>query len=350
MNEQYTPMQRVLTALSHKEPDRIPFLLGLTLHGAKETGLTIKDYFSHPDHVTAGQLQLQAKYQDDGVYGFYYAAAEILPWGGEIIFSEDGPPNSGRPPLLDLESILKLKAPSYRDAPVLMHTIETIRQLKHQLGETIPIFGVAISPFSLPVLQLGFDHYFDIMSERHDLFDRLMELNQAYCIEWANAQLEAGATAIVYFDPVSSPTIVPRIEYLRTGFQIAKKVIPQIKGAVAVHFASGNTFGIVNDVVDSGALVVGVSSKEDLAELKKVTAGRIGIIGNLNAIRMRRWTPAETEAEVKFAIASAGPGGGFVLSDNHGEIPWQVPDEVLFAIAENVRKWGQYPLTWIHQK
>ena len=54
----------------------------------------------------------------------------------------------------------------------------------------------------------------------------------------------------------------------------------------------------------------------------------------------------EAEAAVKDAIARAGPGGGYVLSDNHGEIPWQVPDEVLMALSEAVHKWGRYPLDW----
>jgi uroporphyrinogen decarboxylase len=50
---------------------------------------------------------------------------------------------------------------------------------------------------------------------------------------------------------------------------------------------------------------------------------------------------------VKGAIASAGPGGGFILCDNHGEIPCQVPDDVLLAISVAVHKWGRYPLTWV---
>ena len=61
---------------------------------------------------------------------------------------------------------------------------------------------------------------------------------------------------------------------------------------------------------------------------------KLTVLGNLNGIEMRRWTPAQAEAIVKEAIVKAGPGGGFILSDNHGEIPWQVPDEVLAAISK----------------
>jgi len=38
-------MQRVLTTLSHNEPDRVPLFLLLTMHGAKELGMSIKDIF-----------------------------------------------------------------------------------------------------------------------------------------------------------------------------------------------------------------------------------------------------------------------------------------------------------------
>lgn len=47
------------------------------------------------------------------------------------------------------------------------------------------------------------------------------------------------------------------------------------------------------------------------------------------------------------AIAKAGPGGGFMLSDHHGEVPWQVPEEVLLSISEAVHKRGNYALDWV---
>ena len=62
-------------------------------------------------------------------------------------------------------------------------------------------------------------------------------------------------------------------------------------------------------------------------------AGKLTLLGNLNGVTMRRWTAEQAEAEVKAAIAAAAPGGGFILADNHGEIPFQVPDEVLHAIG-----------------
>jgi uroporphyrinogen decarboxylase len=59
---------------------------------------------------------------------------------------------------------------------------------------------------------------------------------------------------------------------------------------------------------------------------------------------MRRWTTEQAREQVRTAIKKAAPGGGFILSDNHGEIPYQVPDEVLHAISDAVREFGTYPI------
>ena len=226
---------------------------------------------------------------------------------------------------------------------------ETSEWMGHRpaLPDTVPIIGVAVSPFSLPVMQMGFDRYLELIHEQPERFARLMKVNEAFCVEWANAQLAAGATAICYFDPVSSPTIVPRELFLKTGHAVAMRTLPRIKGPTAYHVASGRALSIVGDIAATGTAVLGVSALEDLATLKAAAAGRVTLLGNLNGIEMRHWTSAQAENAVKRSIAAAGRGGGFILADNHGEIPWQVPDEVLLSVREAVDRWGRYPLDWI---
>lgn len=342
-----TSMQRVLTAMSHREPDQVPVFLLTTMHGAKELGLSIRDYFSRPEHVVEGQMRLLEKFRSDCVTSFHYASVEVEAFGGETIFIDNGPPNAGEPVIRRSLYIDDLKPPRVEDSAGLVRGLETIRGLKDRLGDTVPIIGVAISPFSLPVMQLGFDRYIELIYEEPQRFERLMAINQAFCVEWANAQLAAGATAIGYFDPISSTTNIPRELYLKTGYRIAKETLSRIKGPAAVHLASGRGLRISQDIVSSGAAAVGVSTLEDLAEWKAAVGDKLTLLGNLNGIEMRRWTAAQAEQEVKQAIAKAARGGGFVLADNHGEIPWQVSDEVLLAIRDAVERWGKYPLDWV---
>jgi uroporphyrinogen decarboxylase len=342
-----TSAQRLGSALGHQEGDRVPFLLPAVLHGARELGLSIKEYFSRAEYVAEGQLRIREKYRHDAVVGFMYGAVDAEAWGCEVIFRDDGPPNSGEPICKTPEQIRQLIPPKIEDATCLQRVLELIRILKARVGDDAPVMGCVISPFSLPVMQLGFDHYLDLIYDQPALFTRLMQLNEEFCVSWANAQIAAGAGVIYYFDPVSSPTIIPREKYLQTGFPIAKRVIPRIHGGVAIGFASGLGLPILDLVMQTGAVGVSASAMEDLAAVKDACRGRLAVMGNLNAIEMRRWTPAQAETEVKTAIAKAGRGGGFILTDNHGEIPWQVSDDILLAISDAVHTWGHYPLKWI---
>jgi len=341
-----TSLQRVLTTLGHKEPDRVPLFLLVTMHGAKELGLSIREYFSRPETVVEGQLRLRKKYRHDCIYNFFYAPVEVEAWGGEVLYYDDGPPNSGTPFIRKFDDIKSLPLPKAGETPCLVKVLKAHEMMKAKVGDEVPIIGVVMSPFSLPVMQMGFDKYIQLMYEHPGLFEHLMKVNEEFCVDWANAQLNAGASAICYFDPVSSTTVIPREKYLQTGFQIAKRTIARIKGPTATHMASGRCLPIIDDLAKTGTAMIGVSVLEDLTEMKAACRDKLTVFGNLNGIEMRRWTPEQAETVVKTALAKAGPGGGFILADNHGEIPCQVPDDVLMAVSDAVHRWGNYPLTW----
>ena len=342
-----TSLERVLITLNHKEADRVPFFLPLTTHGAKELGLSIKEYFSRPDYVAEAQIRLRATYKHDFLYTFHYASIETEAWNGDVIYTDDGPPNAGAPFVRTAEDIAALDIPDVQQSPSLLKVLRTTKLLKARVGDDVPIVGVVMSPFSLPVMQMGFDHYIELIYEQPAAFERLMQINEAFCVTWANAQFAAGATAVAYFDPVSSSTIIPRELYLRTGYQIAQRVLTRLRGPVVMLLASGRVLPIIDDIMQTGPAIVGASTFEELAVMKAACRGKATVIGNLNAIEMCRWSSKETEEHVKQTIRSAASGGGFILCDNHGEIPWQVPHEVLQTLSDEVFCWGTYPLTWI---
>lgn len=344
-----TSLERVLTSLQQKEPDRVPFFLLVTMHGARELGMSIQEYFSKAENIAEGQLRMRERYGHDCLYGFSYASAELEAFGGSTLFFEDGPPNAAAPILASGDDIAKLQAPSVQDHAWLTRVLEAQSIMKSKVGDEVPIIGVVMSPFSLPVMQMGFERYLDLILNKSDDLKRLLAVNEEFCMEWANAQLKAGATAICFFDPVSSPTIVTPEQYRQTGFLSAQRTLAQINGPTATHFASGYCLPVIDDLVETKTGLVAASALEDLAEVKTAANGRLTVFGNLNGIEMRRWTPEDAEAAVKTAIRKAGWGGGFILSDNHGEIPWQVPETVLDAISKAVHTWGRYPLDWIDE-
>lgn len=340
-------MQRFTSAIELQEPDRIPLLLLLSLHGARELGLPIREYYSRAENVAEAQLRMRNRFHHDCLYAFYYSAIEFEAWGGKVIFRENGPANAGEPFIRDPGQINDLAVPVISQQHSLTRVLKSIEILKAEAGDEVPILGVVMSPFSLPVMQMGFGRYLELIYENLEMFTGLMRVNEEFCVAWANAQLNAGATAICYFDPVSSTTIIPGELYLRTGFEVARRTISRIKGPVCTHFSSGRCLSILDRVSLTGTKAVGVGSEDDIRKIKEATRGKIAVVGNLNGISMRRWTRDEAELKVKQLIRRAGIGGGFILADSHGEIPLQVKEETLSAISDAVFKWGRYPLDWI---
>ena len=339
--------ERTMAAISHTEPDRVPLFLMLSLYGAKEIDVPVKAYFSKPENVMKAQLKMMEKYRNDCIYTFFYAPIEVEAFGGEVIFVDDGPPNSGEPFIKSSEQISHIEIPRIEDTACLKRVLEATALLKSAVGNETPIIGVVMSPFSLPVMQMGFEKYLELMYFRAPEFEQLMQINQEFCVAWANAQLAAGATAICFFDPLASPNIIEREKYLTTGNRIAKQTISRIKGPTATHLASGIALPVISDIIDTGSAVLGFSLDDDLDEIKKAARSKICLLGNLNGVDMVNWDARKVNDEIINIIDKAGAGGGLIISDNHGEIPWQVPESVLLEISEAVSKYGTYPLAQV---
>ena len=122
-----------------------------------------------------------------------------------------------------------------------------------------------------------------------------MEVNKTFEIQWANAQVEAGADIIAYYDPVSSPTIIPPALYYETGFRVASEVIKKINTPCATHFASGRSLPILDKIIATGSKGIGFSASESLAKAKKICYGKMALMGNLDGISMRNWSAEEAE-------------------------------------------------------
>lgn len=336
--------ERVFAALSFQETDRVPLFLLFSFYGAKELGLSIKEYFLRPNLVLEAQKRLREKFNNDCLFAFLYAGIETEAWGGEVIFAEEGPPNSGAPLITSPEMIFSMDPPRIDESPSLLRGLEVTRLLKNEAKDEAPVIGVVLSPFSVPVMQMGFAAYLDLLHDplRKNAFERLMAINEDFCVRWANAQFEAGATAICYFDPLASSDMLSADLYERTGFETAKRVISKMNGPTATALASARSGKVFDLIAQTGTAAIAFSDQDDLRETKERSIGKLALIGNLNAIEMRRWTNDKARREVKRVLDICAPGGGFILSDNHGEIPWSVSEETLYSISDAARSW-QYP-------
>ena len=339
-----TSAQRVGAALAGREPDRVPFFLPVTMHGARAVGVPLRDYLQRPADVVEGQLRLRARFGHDFVTSFLHASLEAEAFGGESIRYDDGPPNAGEPPLRGAADVLALVPPRPEEVPGLRRTLEVTRALSARLAGDCPVLAAVVSPFSLPAMQLGLPRWFELLHEEPGVAARLVRVNEAFTVAWANALAAAGAGPIVFFDPVASQELVPESLYRPLALPSLRRCLAAIRAPVLLGYASAPCLARVPDVIEAGALGILGSASEPTSAFKAACRDRLVLLGGLDALALASATPAQAAAGARTAIRAGGPGGRFILCEHHGEIPWQVGEEVLDAVAAAVHEHGRYPL------
>jgi uroporphyrinogen decarboxylase len=339
-----TSWQRIQAALKGEEADRVPFFLPVTMHGARAVGVPLRRYFTRVDDVVEGQLRLRARLGHDLVTPFMYASLEVEAFGGESIVYDDGPPNAGEPPLRGAADVMALQPPRPEDAPGLRRTLEVTRRLAARVEGACPVLAAVISPFSLPAMQLGLPAWFELLHEQPEVAERLLRVNEAFTVAWANALAAAGAAPILFFDPVASPDQVPAALYQRLALPSMRRCLAAIRAPVIMGYASSRGLARVQDAAAAGAIAVTGSPLEPLPALKAACGDQLLLVGGLDSVSLVSATPAQAAATARAAIQAIGRGGRFLLCEHHGEIPWQVPEEVLDAVAAAVHEHGRYPL------
>lgn len=329
-------VQRVVATLAYQQTDVPPMALSLALQTARVAGRPVPELLLDPAAFAAAQLQLHARWQHDIALSMRYAACEAEAFGAEIHFFADGPPNVGAPILRGPEGIAQLVPPDPRRSAPLRGTLEVIERMKAGLDGRALVAGVAVGPVSGPVMLLGMERWLELLLMEPDTAERLVAIYRAFALDWARAQLDHGADLVVWFEPLASSTLLP-------AAAVQRFVVPALRGVcglgapVVLHLASAPALSVLEAAVAAGVAVLSIGAGDDPAALCTAAHGRIALVGQLDGVSMPRWTPARTGAAVAEARQRFGAAGGLVLSDVHGEIPYQVDPSTIDALVGAAR-------------
>ncbi len=116
------------------------------------------------------------------------------------------------------------------------------------------------------------------------------------------------------------------------------------------YHSCGNVADLIDDLAEMGVdainpvQVSALAPDGDVAALKDRFGQKITFWGAIDTQRVLPYgSPADVAEEVRRRICELGPGGGLVLAAVHNLQP-DVPPENILAMAEAVREYGRYPL------
>ena len=96
------------------------------------------------------------------------------------------------------------------------------------------------------------------------------------------------------------------------------------RGAIAIVHSDGNLMPILEDLVSTGPHVlhsIDPMAGMDIAEVKRLTYGRVALMGNVQCSLLQDGPPAAIRASARYCLEHAAPGGGYVFSTSNTIFP-----------------------------
>jgi uroporphyrinogen decarboxylase len=339
-----TPLEILAAAIDGRPAPRIPVFCNLLDQGARELGMSQKEYYAKGENVADGQLRLRQRYGYDNVWSLFYVGKEAELLGcREILFDEQGSPNVADFVIKNYDDIARLEVPDDITAhPAWEETAKCLRILREEVGATHPICAYLTASTTLPALLMGMEKWMELlMMGPVDVRDELLRKCSDFFRKELAAYRAAGANVLIYSTPFGSTSFLGMKRFREFSLPWMQRDLGEDGGAGLVYYCGMAPFNNVIEQVREafGFKVFYVSPMADLAEAKTLIGGKGLTCGVLDDIRMIGWTPQETRAEVKRLCDIGMPGGHFLLGT--GVMPLAVPEANIRAMLEAAFEYGR---------
>jgi uroporphyrinogen decarboxylase len=222
----------------------------------------------------------------------------------------------------------------------LKYVIDAVALIRRELRGRVPLIGFAGSPWTVATYMVEgggsktFGHIKRMMYEAPRDLHRLLELLAKATILYLNAQIAAGAQAVMLFDTWGGVLTPAQYEEfsLRYMAQVVDALTRQSEGRRVPNIVFTKGGGAwLGKIAAIGCDAVGVDWTTDLATARLAVNGRVALQGNLDPSAL--FAPPETlRAETLRVLESYGPGAGHVFNLGHGITPEVDPERVAVLI------------------
>ena len=294
----------------------------------------------NPDLATEVTLQPLARFNLDAAILFSDILTIPDAMGLGLYFADGEGPKFERP-LREEKQIQSLSAIEPEEQ--LKYVIDAVRSIKAALGNRLPLIGFSGSPFTLACYMIegrggtDFHRVKKMAYERPDLFNKILEVTSTSVIAYLNAQILAGADAVMIFDTWGGSLTSKAFKQFSQNnlTQICNALTREFNGTLIprVVFTKGGGQWL-ETLAETGADALGLDWSTDMAGARNRVGDRVGLQGNMDpAILLTN--PDVIQREVGEVLSGFGEGSGHVFNLGHGVSQFTPPENVL-ALVEAV--------------
>jgi uroporphyrinogen decarboxylase len=316
----------------------------------------------NPELACEVTLQPLERYRLDAAILFSDILTVPDAMGLGLYFAEGEGPRFERP-LRDEAEIARLAAPDPMQS--LRYVMDAVRTIREALGGRVPLIGFSGSPWTLACYMVeggGSDDFRTVKTmlyRRPDLMSRILEVNARAVADYLNAQVEAGAQALMIFDswggaladgafqkfslaPIRQVLEGLRLERDEPEVDASGRIMGtrRVRVPVIVFTKGGGLW--LEQIAATGCDAVGVDWTVNLGQARARVGERCAIQGNLDPMVLMAG-PEQIRAEALKALESFGvpePGVGHIFNLGHG-ISQFTPPESVTALVDSVHAYSR---------
>jgi uroporphyrinogen decarboxylase len=296
----------------------------------------------NPDLATEVTLQPLARFELDAAILFSDILTIPDAMGLGLRFVEGEGPQFERP-LRDEWEVRDLTVPD--PAEHLGYVLDAVAQIRKALANEVPLIGFSGSPFTLACYMIEgrggteFALVKRMLYTRPDLLHRVLDVNARAVTAYLNAQIEAGAQAVMLFDTWGGA--LSHAAYHEFSLRYLEQIVQGLKRThegqtvPRVVFTKGGGVWL-ESIARIGADAVGLDWTVDIGEARRRVGSTVALQGNLDPAVLFS-TPELVRAEAAKVLESFGPGSGHVFNLGHG-ISQHTPPANVAALVDAVHE------------
>lgn len=298
----------------------------------------------NPDFATEVTLQPIDRFGLDAAILFSDILTVPDAMGLGLYFEEGEGPKFERP-LKDEKDVHALKVP---EAGSLQYVFDAVTKIRTALDGRAPLIGFAGSPWTLACYMVegqgsrDFHTVKTMMYKRPDLMDHILRTNADAIASYLNAQIDAGAQAVMIFD--SWGGALADGAYQRFSLSYMKDIVSKLqkeKDGVripAIVFTKGGGLWL-DQIADIGADAVGLDWTVNLGKARAQVGHKVALQGNLDPAVLFA-DPDQVRQQAINALEAYGKPAanyGHVFNLGHG-ISQFTPIESVSTLVETVHE------------
>ena len=209
-------------------------------------------------------------------------------WGGPDMMPESGPPIFGVAEDIAIP-------PDLLARPGCAVPLQAIRMLRRELGDDAAVCGKVFGPWTQAYHYFGLENFLIQTITAPDEVKRILEKLLPVTLQFARAQLDAGADCLLLADHATRDLCSPAA-YAQFLLELHARIVETIKAPLVLHIC-GNTSDRIGHIERTGIACFHWDTKTGTpAQVRSLAGQRLALMGGVSNYLLLRGTPDEVRA------------------------------------------------------